>query len=314
MIKNKVSVIVPVYNSEKFLWRCLNSILTQSYNNIEVIIIDDGSVDGSFKIANEIAKTDKRVKIFKQVNRGPGAARNRGLDVASGDLVLFVDSDDFIRHDMILTMVTLLKKYNADMVQCDYLEGRLSEFNSYSEDKAKLRIYNNRNILYSKDQKVVLWAKLYKRELWKNIRMPAGNLNYEDDATTWKLYFSAKKIVYSTEKLYYYYNNDRGIMSTQRKKSSLKFIDVYNDRIKWFVNENDFLMTAVSKWKFCMCLAATYLYGNNDQKAEYKLIRNFRQNVIDALLCNRVPVSDKLKLMSFCVSPKLCQIIFKLKK
>ena len=114
-----ISVIIPVYNSEKFLNRCVDSVLKQSYKELDIILIDDGSSDKSGEMCDQYAQMDKRVRVIHQKNRGVSAARNSGLDVAIGDYCTFVDSDDYIESEMYQSMIDIAEQYNCDVIMCD---------------------------------------------------------------------------------------------------------------------------------------------------------------------------------------------------
>lgn len=157
MNNDLVSIIVPVYNAEKFLDRCIESILTQSYKNIEVILVNDGSTDKSSEICDFYSSSDKRIKVIHQNNLGPSVARNKGINNANGKYIQFVDSDDYIEYNMTELLVNEMRK-NIDLVLCGYR-------NVYKDDKGKLIIknsntYKNNNI--SKNAFLNMFGKLFK--------------------------------------------------------------------------------------------------------------------------------------------------------
>ena len=118
MEKDKISVIIPVYNTELYLRRCLESVINQTYTNLQIIIIDDGSTDNSLKICTEYAQNDNRLIVYSQNNSGVSAARNKGLDMATGDYIAFVDSDDFIENDMFAKLLNTMVNNEADIIVC----------------------------------------------------------------------------------------------------------------------------------------------------------------------------------------------------
>lgn len=142
----KISVIVPVYRAEKYLNRCVDSILSQTYAALEVILIDDGSPDQSGAMCDGYARKDSRVKVIHQKNRGVAAARNRGLDMAAGDYITFVDSDDYIDPDMYLSMIRIIRKYDCDVVMCDCMKEKGNKSQPY--------IHDIRSGYYSREQLV----------------------------------------------------------------------------------------------------------------------------------------------------------------
>lgn len=159
----KLSIIVPVYNSEQYLVRCIESVLNQEYSNIEVLLIDDGSPDNSPRICDEYEKKDKRVCVIHQQNSGVAIARNNGLESASGDYITFVDSDDYIERDMYTSMMQIIKQYNCDVVMCDCKK----EFENHSE----IYTHNIRAGYYNKQQ---LEKEYYSHLLiMENVEYPA---------------------------------------------------------------------------------------------------------------------------------------------
>lgn len=220
-----VSIIVPIYNVEKYLEQCIDSILNQSYKNLEIILVDDGSPDNCGKICDRYAKSDKRIKVIHKKNGGLSEARNFGLDIARGEYIVFVDSDDYINVHMIKILLENIKKYSTDIVICNFncfeninvVERNLSK-------NIKIGIYNNIDIikeyfLSSPMELVVAWNKIYKRKLFdKDTYFPINRL-YEDLATSYKLYFKAQKICILDNRLYYYRKRDNSITNSISKKN-----------------------------------------------------------------------------------------------
>ena len=120
-MENLISVIVPVYNVEKYLDKCINSLINQSYNNLEIILIDDGSTDNCGEICDKYALKDNRIKVIHKKNEGLSAARNLGISISKGDYIIFIDSDDWVDKEILLKLLNLIKKYNSDIAVCDYL-------------------------------------------------------------------------------------------------------------------------------------------------------------------------------------------------
>ena len=214
MDEELISVIVPVYNVEKFLRYSLESVINQSYKNLEIIIVNDGSTDESKNICKEYEEKDKRVKLINQKNQGLSAARNAGLNIATGKYVGFIDSDDIISLKFYECLYKLLKETNSDVSECasvqisdeDLFNGKTKfddidnmDFITTDSLGALNRINNEDTYIIGKS--VVVWNKLYKMELFKDIRFPVGK-RYEDDLTTYKLFNKIHKLV-STEKVLY---------------------------------------------------------------------------------------------------------------
>lgn len=242
-MKDLISVVVPIYKVEKYLKKCIDSILFQTYKNIEIILVEDGSPDNCGIICDEYAKKDKRVKVIHKQNGGLSDARNFGIDLAKGEYIIFVDSDDYIDRNMCRILLNYAKKYDADIVSCNFKEvyvNNLEKINKQCINK-KLEIVSNIETLYKYFLKnttdmVVVWNKLYKKSIFfdkKNIRFPKGKL-HEDMYTTYKLYYYASKIVFIDDILYYYFRHENSITGSISKKNLLDEIDAIIEHYEFF--------------------------------------------------------------------------------
>lgn len=204
-----VSVIVPIYNVEKYLEKCIESILNQTYKNLEIILVNDGSTDNSYDICLKYKEKDSRVIIVNKSNGGLSSARNKGIECATGEYYLFVDSDDYISEYMIEKLLYSIHQYNADIVCCnyDFCDEKSNFIKKHTIDIFENQIYNskqaNERLLYNKFYRCFAWNKMYNKKLFYGIRYPIGQL-YEDIYTTFSLINKAKKIVFIPESLYCY--------------------------------------------------------------------------------------------------------------
>lgn len=225
-----VSVIVPVYKVEQYLDRCLKSLVDQSYSNIEIILVDDGSPDKCYQICEKWAQRDNRIKVIHKANGGLSDARNKGLEFAKGEYVCFVDSDDYVAKKYIEILYNLMCNNHTDMSAVSLkevfsMEQEIDENEAYEKittvfegkEAIKQLFFNDTFANYA-------WNKMYKRELFDNIRFPVGR-KMEDLGTTYKLLLNAKKIAYSTEVLYYYYQREDSILHKVN-------IDFYRDKFE----------------------------------------------------------------------------------
>ena len=195
-----VSIIVPIYNTERYLSKCLESIRTQTYLDVEVIMVDDGSTDGSKNVANGYAERDNRFRLFSQENAGVSAARNHGLDVAEGDYILFVDSDDWLEPNMIETLVRNMADYCVDISCCQYDRGKMflgSAMEVWNQDKVL------REFLIHKQINGSLVNKLFTREMIGDIRLDESIKYGEDALFLWKNLLTVNSVVISDEVLYH---------------------------------------------------------------------------------------------------------------
>ena len=189
-----ISVIIPVYNVEPYLRKCLDSVVNQTYKELEILIIDDGSTDGSGAICDEYAKTDKRIRVFHTENRGLSCARNLGLDEAKGEWIGFVDSDDWIEPDMYEVLLKNAEKTGADVVECGY--SRIYPDSVYIRQKEELIINGGKEAIHALFQHKInetVWNKLWSRKSFCVIRFPEGRV-FEDVATTYRLLNAANYI------------------------------------------------------------------------------------------------------------------------
>lgn len=226
-----VSIIIPVYNTEKYLPFCINSVLNQTYKNIEIIIVDDGSTDSSTDICNAFEKKDSRIRVLHKVNGGLSDARNVGTDNSTGEYIVYLDSDDYISEDYIEKSLEMCLNYSAEIsiMQMCYVAESTNEI-LVNQSENELLIFDAKEAikesLYQKRFSCCAPSKMYKREILKNIRFPVGRLS-EDLAVSHKILGSATQIVYSSDYGYYYRQHDKSIMHTfnPRRLDALEWCD-----------------------------------------------------------------------------------------
>lgn len=298
-----ISIIVPVYNVESYLTRCIESILAQTYTNWELILVDDGSPDRCPEICDAYAAKDKRIKVLHKTNGGLSDARNHGLDVATGDYILFVDSDDYIHPHMLQAMSRLATEKNADIVQCSYIRGTENSFPTITES-TKHYTFDNKSIFISTRQQTILCAKFYRRSLWDSLRMPVGKI-HEDDFTTWRLYCHSHRIVIIDTPYYYYYINPRGIMACEDRRLSPLLIEAYEERIAYFEERNEATLAALSRWRFSMPLMYIYLRGNITREEKHNIQHILHENTKTFVRCHQVPWAHRLVFSLIDLSPRL---------
>lgn len=213
----KISVIIPVFKVEEYLIQCVESVLNQTYTNLEVILIDDGSPDMCPALCDKYCEIDSRVIVIHKENGGISSARNAGLDIATGDVISFIDSDDWIDLEMFERMINLKLQTGADIVSCDWIH--TDGLNTYNRSSLK-RQYGDtvsgevlsKEILLAKMESYV-WNSLYDREYWKEIRFPIGRV-FEDLPVTYLIFEKAEKVAFIDESFYKYRVNYNGITRT----------------------------------------------------------------------------------------------------
>lgn len=207
--KELISIVIPVYKVELYLEKCIESIINQTYKNLEIIIVDDGSPDNCPQICDEYSKKDKRIKVIHKENGGLSDARNAGIDIATGKYIAFVDSDDYVSDDYVEYMYRLIKKYKTQIATCEteVVNAEKNKLIKPSKFEENIEVFSKRdlfyNILFAKKVDVSAYSKLYETALFKDIRYPKGVV-YEDTATTYKLIEKCNKIVTGNKKCYYY--------------------------------------------------------------------------------------------------------------
>lgn len=232
-----VSVIVPVYNVERYIKKCIDSILNQTYRNLEIILVDDGSTDGSSKMCDEYARNDTRILVIHKANGGQSEARNIGISESKGDYIFFVDSDDYIEYNAIKTMLEIAENKNADMVIADiYSVNEKGEI--LNEGKGQYTFQNER--LFSAEEAAQAfaeldwgpWNKLYKRSVHKDIYFPQGKI-HEDEAIMFQLFEQCNKIVYTNARLYNYLQREGSTTSTKYSLKKMNWFEVWIDNFKY---------------------------------------------------------------------------------
>lgn len=220
----KISIIVPVYKVEPYIHKCINSILAQTYTNFELILIDDGSPDRCGEICDYYASKDPRIKVIHKENGGQASARNMGLDIAEGEYIGFVDSDDYIENDMFELLMMNAMKFEADVVECgiNIVNGKkIQQIQNNNEFEFGDNIFALKGLLNNRYRNCI-WNKLYKKEIFQTLRFP--NKLYEDGFLAFKIYYLAKKYVFIGKSKYYYVQRNESTMSKQ-KNFTLRNLD-----------------------------------------------------------------------------------------
>lgn len=228
-----ISVIVPVYNVEKYLERCVKSIAAQTYKDLEILLIDDGSTDKSGKMCDDFKQTDSRIKAFHKQNGGLSDARNYGIEHSAGEFISFVDSDDYIDEKMLETLHRLITENDADLAVCsamDVFEGKevtqVKEIKEFNLNKVESYKYMLRG-----DGIPSACNKLYKRQTVGNVRFPVGKL-YEDGFFTPQILKRVEKTAVTSKPMYYYFRRADSITTKPFRKGDLDVIEAYDKCVK----------------------------------------------------------------------------------
>lgn len=282
-MKDLVSVIVPVYNVEKYLNRCVESIVQQTYKYLEIILVDDGSPDKCPNICDEWSKRDDRILVIHKTNGGLSDARNAGLSIATGEYIAFVDSDDWIHAEYIEHLYTAIKNHKVDIAACDiywvYMESTLDEINKpmvkvYSTEEALETLINGETF------RAVAWNKLYHKDLLNGELFEVGRY-HEDEFFTYRILAKSKRMAFVNEKLYYYFQREGSIMNSISSKH-LDALDAYIYRINYFENHYSKLYK-IDKMRFCMsCICfyqETFKLNDKEKRQCRNRIKSSRTNI-----------------------------------
>lgn len=225
-----ISIVIPVYNVEKYLEKCIQSVIAQTYTHIEIILVDDGSTDSCPIICDSYSKKDSRIIVYHKENGGLSDARNYGIDKSNGQYITFIDSDDCVDNDYVEYMYNLLKEYNTKMSVCKYRIVKDSK-PSQSQYSAQEILLDQKKFLENMLYDVISVSsccKLYDKSLFKTVRFPKGGL-YEDNATTYKLIFQCKNIAVGFQEKYNYVMRENSIVHKEfnvKKLDLIKYTDI----------------------------------------------------------------------------------------
>lgn len=311
-----LSIILPVYNVEAYLPVCLDSILAQTFENFEVLAVDDGSKDGSGRILDEYATRDERIRVFHKENGGLSDARNFGIEAARGEYFSFIDSDDYVEPDMIELLLSSLRENRADMAICSIIKedepGRktpaqekeiLLEEEVLSRGEALHKLIERNGWRY-----VTVCNKLYKKELFREVRFPFGKL-HEDEFTVHELMGRCETISCVKEPLYHYIQRAESI--THAPFSSKRL-----DAAEAFFCRSDFCLARgfdeVGVWSLVQGGSVLARYYNNCRQGEAK--RRFRElkkqfNALYKKAIRKGDLKKKIRLTLIFVSPKLYNVL-----
>jgi glycosyltransferase involved in cell wall biosynthesis len=314
-----ISIIVPVYNVEKFLSKCIDSIINQSYRNLEIILINDGSTDNSASICREYKKKDARIKLIEKVNGGLSEARNFGIDISNGTYLSFVDSDDYIHPQMIESMMSRMIEKGADIIVCGHtivdINGAIQ---SKVRDDNKIHLYNSARALnlILEDKKInsFAWDKIYKKILFKNLRYPIGR-TFEDTAFTYKLFQRAKVVIQLNNSYYYYVNRANSLTKDlSPKKKYHNFLAFYERYLFALNNKLDITFLCGEKaLKHGMNTLDLLILTSNlpTEVSKIKLIIQMK-NIFKNINVNSVTDSQlKLKLKFYLMNPQIYEFCYK---
>lgn len=283
MRNTKISVIIPVFRVEAFLQKCVDSIRNQTYKNLEIILVDDGSDDGCPALCDAYAEIDDRIKVIHQKNGGLSAARNSGLEVATGEYIGFVDSDDYIDPFMYECLLDEMRKQDASLGICafDYVTpaGVKLEGEEY-ESPLRDGVYDGKELLAKVIEKngcfyVTAWNKLYKKEIWDNLRFEDGKV-HEDEFVIHKVLLKCRKVAVVSDIFYHYMQNDKSIMHTEYSIKRLDRVEALLNRFEDCHREMNMMwkLRMFGVFKFRFVEAEQFISSSEEFKQRYDTLLN----------------------------------------
>lgn len=319
-----ISIIVAVYNLEKYLPTCVESILSQTFTNFELILVNDGSTDDSGEICDQYAKLDSRVKVIHKENGGTASSRNAGIDIAKGNYIGFVDNDDYINQSMFEILYDHAIKDSADMVVCDFLdidEGTSIHTKEVDSNYNIMHLSNIEalNYIYTEEggRFIVPWNKLYKRNLFENIKYEVGKL-HEDETVAHKLLYECEKITYVKTKLYYYVDRQGSITNTTYNIRGFEVVYTFSDRADFFRKKNELDLHEKTLERYLQLFFWNYHMAKENlkdiDKELKKLKGTFDKNLIYLLKDKKYRLGEKIYFVLFRISPSLYDFVLNIRK
>lgn len=308
----EVSIIVPVYQVEKYIRQCVDSILAQTFTDFELILVDDGSKDRSGQICDEYAAMDRRVKVIHKENGGAADTRNRGMDQAVGNYVMFVDSDDYIAPSMLEYLYKNMLNENADIAACNYLYFFENDRKKDFATNVKSEVLTGSEIFYYRKNErnygfwTVVWNKLMKRETVGKVRFRSGKY-YEDEFWANEIYQMDIKIVTIPECLYYYRQHGNSTMRQKKIARSLDLIEAYQERIYIYLKEQKYSEQAYRVLIYSLehLEESKRLITNEDERKKYIQAEKLTKDIVNQLKKRKLSRIQKVSLVFMEMNPCL---------
>lgn len=314
--KPKISIIVPIYKVEKYLEKCIDSILEQTFTDFELILVDDGSPDKCGKICDEYELKDNRIKVIHKKNGGLSDARNSGIKIAKGEYLGFIDSDDWINREMYEILYMNAIKYKADIAVCDFRDVQeeyiVKEKLNLVYDIELLSNIETLNKLYTtKTTFVIACNKIYKKELFNNLEYRVGRI-YEDEFIIHELIYKSKKVIYINAKLYFYLKRPDSIVGASFTAKKLDKLDARKERIEFFrtIGEKELIFNSEVDY-INLLLWNYYIIKSQSEKTYIKKLRKEFNNMFKFIIKNpTISYKFKCALFIFLVSENIYKIFF----
>lgn len=303
-----ISIIVPVYNVENYLDACMRDIMNQTYSNIEIVLVDDGSTDNSGEMCDYYARIDGRIKVIHKKNGGLSDARNEGIVQANGNYIMFVDSDDVVSYKLVEYLCKLVKDNSADIAICDLVHC-YSNKKIFFEEETNIELFEPEDaiveMLYQKSFLVSATGKLFRKEYFKENLFPKGML-FEDSAIMYRLFDKANKIVYGNAKLYGYMHREGSITTAKFSKKDCDILIICDQLIEYMKHRNKKLKKAARAYYMTANLRV-YLNANPEEDFQVEIRvckRNIMKNWLEVFLDKRIRSKLRVSLVLLIVGRK----------
>lgn len=300
-----VSIIVPVYNVEKYVKKCLASLVNQTYKNIEIIVVNDGSTDCSRAICDKFYQLDSRIKMVDKINGGLSDARNAGIEVCNGEYIFFLDSDDYISEETIERMLEVAIENDADIVECDAVYVFESDTYLFEKNVGKARIFNHDEALFfclNYDFRIMVWNKLYKKELIVNKMFPKGKY-HEDEYTTPYIVDKVQKYCKIDNVFYAYVVRENSIMTQSFSDKRLDIIEAFELRMEFFNQKYNNKYKTLMLYHYYVRLI-NLLINMGKEHYRYNEVYKRKNEVYDEIIKSSIPFNKKIKAVLYGLFPK----------
>lgn len=289
--KYKISIIVPVYNAEDYLKKCVDSLISQTYKNLEIILIDDGSTDNSLELCEKYKKIDNRVKVIHKENGGPSETRNLGIKNASGDYITFVDADDYISANMYKNLINSMKKFNSDISVCKIKKVNKYKKNNISNEYKIMKMLKEEalNDLLKLNSNITdyLYNKVYKKSLFNKIRLPEGMI-FEDMSIMYKIINETKTgVTFCDFEGYYYVQHKKSLIHNVKQQDIIDGFKILKERYDYLIKNKNVNSEYLKQNRIDFILkmfVASAKHGYKDLlknpiiKEEYNFFHNYLKN------------------------------------
>jgi len=314
----KISIIIPVYNAEKYINNCIKSIINQTYRNWKLIIVDDGSTDKTSEIINEYLKINENIFLFSKKNGGSASARNYALNLIDTNYFVFIDADDTVHPQYLELMYETIKKYNADIVQCNfrtvnnnnnliYVDQIITEVNEYTGEDFLEKFCRKSSYLRT----AVLWNKMYKTALFTNLLFPEGK-GIDDEFLICQVLIRAKKIVEIPNTLYDYFLSPNSQMRSKPTLKSIDNVEAIEGQLNLFKTNNLTKLYNLLLYRYYSSVAGAYRFLKSNYPDEKELLLTMdkkRRKWKEALYVKEISIIDKVLLIIRVNFPSIFYII-----